>query len=191
MNGEVCRAPAQLISSEDQVTIDDRPLRCLEARHVLLHKPKGFLSTRGNVRLSKGGEAYEDERPNVYSLLEDPGTTHCKAVGRLDLDTSGALLFTTDGVLSACLCSPESRVEKVYEAKLRRPQPLSRQEKEQLAAGVELPEKSKKVVSGRAWDTHIDGVVRLAVTEGSYHQVNSRSPLDSHARSLTLWVARR
>ena len=88
---------AQLISSNDVVTCRGAAITPQRRhRHVLLHKPAGHLSTRREVRQLKGGGFEEDGRPTVYDLLDgETQARHCMAVGRLDVDTTGALLFTS------------------------------------------------------------------------------------------------
>lgn len=116
VNGAVSTAPPQLIGPKDAV-------RCRGAaitpqrwhRHVLLHKPPGHLSTRREVRQLKGGGFEEDTRPTVYDLLDaETEARHCMAVGRLDVDTTGALLFTSNGALAHRLLGPQFHVSKLY-----------------------------------------------------------------------------
>ncbi len=71
--------------------------------YVLLHKPKGYLCT---VRDTHG-------RPTVLSLLPDWGL-RVFPVGRLDMDTAGALLLTNDGKFTQAILHPAKRVDKVY-----------------------------------------------------------------------------
>ena len=115
--------PARLVSAADTVSVDSECV-CPQERHchVLLHKPAGYLTTRGETRyaVDGSGSTEADPRPTVYDLL-DPATRdrHCVAVGRLDVDTTGALLFTSDGLLSQRLLHPQHHVSKVYRARLR------------------------------------------------------------------------
>mmetsp|Transcript_15671 Transcript_15671/g.47921 ORF Transcript_15671/g.47921 Transcript_15671/m.47921 type:complete len:300 (-) Transcript_15671:371-1270(-) len=75
-------------------------------RTFALHKPRGYLS----VRLPHGKVCDELGRPSAYNLVP-PG---CSAVGRLDMDTSGLLIFTSDPRVHKCILSGD--MEKVYVA---------------------------------------------------------------------------
>lgn len=170
LGGTVCLAPAAPVS--DEVTVDGVLVQPLPSHlHVLLHKPAGCLTSR-----RPGGR--EEGQPTVYHFLDEAALTrHCCAVGRLDEDTSGALLFSSDGALAAALLNPRSAVPKLYRATLRRqsrepPPPLSPAAVAQLAAGVQLPaSKGKPARSVRGAATNAGGAVLLQVTGGAYHQV--------------------
>lgn len=102
LNGARCEAPAQLVAPGDTVTLDGSGVIAPHAAHlhVVLHKPGGHLTSRGEVRQLKGGGAEPDGRPTVYDLLPEVARARqCVAVGRLDLDTTGLLLFTSNGLL--------------------------------------------------------------------------------------------
>ena len=117
--------------------------------HVLLHKPAGCLCTRGNLRQAVGGGKVGDGRPTVYGLVREQlfgggsgsggGVPHCVPVGRLDADTTGLLLLTSDGVLNNALANRNHGVGKLYRARLRdRTRPLSADAVRHLEEGIEL-----------------------------------------------------
>lgn len=89
-----------------RIEVDGRPIT-LETRDLtlVLNKPTGYVVTRDDER----------GRPTVYDLVED-APENLRYVGRLDGDTSGLLLLTTDGELAHRLTHPRYRVDKVYEA---------------------------------------------------------------------------
>ena len=94
------------------VVIDDeRRLELHDAFHALLNKPLGVVT------------ALRDERhPTAFALLRDaPLAGELRAVGRLDLDTSGLLLWTTDGQWVQRLTHPKRQVPRTYQAALARP----------------------------------------------------------------------
>ena len=105
VNGE----PGQLntfVEGKDRVEVDGEPVTAQELAYVLLHKPKGTVTT---ARDPQG-------RPTVVELVDVP--ERVVPVGRLDADTTGALLLTNDGPLAHRLAHPRYGVDKVYEAEV-------------------------------------------------------------------------
>src|SRR2546421_11431403 len=103
VNGE----PGQLntfVSAHDRVELDGRELAKQRLAYVLVHKPSGVVTT---ARDPHG-------RPTVVELVRRP--ERVVPVGRLDADTTGALLLTNDGPLTHRLAHPRYEVEKVYQA---------------------------------------------------------------------------
>src|SRR3954471_21171216 len=123
VNGE----PGQLntvVGAHDRVEVDGQAVERQRLRYVLLHKPAGVLTTASDP----------PGRPTVVELV--PGEPRVGPVGRLDADTTGALLLTNDGPLAHRLAHPRYGVEKVYEAELWK-EP-SADALRLLAEGVEL-----------------------------------------------------
>jgi 23S rRNA pseudouridine2605 synthase len=105
VNGE----PGQLntfVQSRDRVEVDGERVALQRLAYVLLHKPAGVVTT---ARDPQG-------RPTVVGLV--PAEPRVVPVGRLDADTTGALLLTNDGPLAHRLAHPRYGVEKVYEAEV-------------------------------------------------------------------------
>jgi 23S rRNA pseudouridine2605 synthase len=151
-------APGELntyVHAGDQVEVDGQPVTAQSLRYVLLHKPAGTVTT---ARDPQG-------RPTVVDLVgEIP--ERVVPVGRLDADTTGALLLTNDGPLAHRLGHPRYGVEKVYEVDVEgEPDDTALQ---QLANGVELDD-------GRTAPAKLRrlGPAKLELTlhEGRKHQV--------------------
>jgi 23S rRNA pseudouridine2605 synthase len=113
-----------VVGEGDVVEVDGRPVTPQRLAYVLLHKPAGVVTT---ARDPQG-------RPTVVGLVRHP--RRVVPVGRLDVDTTGALLLTNDGPLAHRLAHPRYGVEKVYVADVEG-EP-SDEALRRLRAGVEL-----------------------------------------------------
>lgn len=106
VNGVVVRElGSRADPATDDVRVDGRRLGAArEARYILLYKPKGYVTTRHDP----------EGRPTVIELL-GPRVGYVYPVGRLDYDTEGLLLLTSDGDLAEHLTHPRHEVPRVYE----------------------------------------------------------------------------
>ncbi len=139
-----------------RVTLDGREMALPGEIHLMLNKPAGFLTAREDSR----------QRTVMDLLPEEMTARGCMPVGRLDKDTTGLLLLTTDGVLSHRLISPKRHVEKVY---LARVEGILTPETEALfARGVPLKDFTALPAKLEILDSHTG---RVTVHEGKYHQV--------------------
>lgn len=107
VNGEVVRTlGSKADPATDTVRVDGRRLRFdLRIRYIVLNKPKGVVTTRRDP----------EGRRTVIDLLKGV-REYVYPVGRLDYDTEGLLLLTSDGDLAARLTHPRHEVPRVYEA---------------------------------------------------------------------------
>ena len=149
--------PGQLnifVGAGDAVEVDGRPVAKQELAYRLLHKPAGTVTT---ARDPHG-------RPTVVDLV--PAEPRVVPVGRLDADTTGALLLTNDGRLAHRLAHPRYEVDKVYEAEVEGDP--GQDALRRLAEGVELddgrtvPARARRLGPGR---------IELTIHEGRKHQV--------------------
>jgi 23S rRNA pseudouridine2605 synthase len=154
----------------DEVCLDGRKLDLnpeqLTSRELLLyHKPVGEMTTRSDPQ----------GRPTVFERLPQPTSGRWITVGRLDVNTSGLLLFTTDGELAHRLMHPSSEIEREYLVRVRgRPQPgLIRQ----LVEGVHLDDGparfdrvSQEIADGEVSDG-INTTFRVILHEGRNREV--------------------
>jgi 23S rRNA pseudouridine2605 synthase len=106
VNGAVVTALGTKATPDDEVRVDGRRIRpAARARYILLNKPKGYVTTRRDP----------EGRRTVMDLLGGV-REYVYPVGRLDYDTEGLLLLTSDGDLAARLTHPRHEVPRVYEA---------------------------------------------------------------------------
>ena len=123
INGEVGQLNT-FVRATDEVSLDGQPLAKQRLAYVLLHKPAGAVTTASDPQ----------GRRTVVDLVEH--ASRVVPVGRLDADTTGALLLTNDGDLSHHLAHPKYEVDKVYEVETWT-QPTDA-DLERLRAGVQL-----------------------------------------------------
>jgi len=103
VNGNVIKLPSSRVDpNKDVVEVDKRHLSMPMTTVLMLHKPRGFVTTASD----------ELSRKTVYDLV--PSHLHLFPVGRLDLDTTGLLLFTNNGSIQNRINSPESEIPKTY-----------------------------------------------------------------------------
>lgn len=105
INGRVAR-PGDQAGPEDEIAVQGRPVstRAPEARVVAYHKPEGEVTARRDP----------EGRPTVFEHLPKLRQGRWVSIGRLDLNTSGLLLFTTDGELAHRLMHPSGGIEREY-----------------------------------------------------------------------------
>jgi 23S rRNA pseudouridine2605 synthase len=153
VNGE----PGQLntfVAARDRVEVDGRVVGLQPLTYVLLHKPAGVVTTASDPQ----------GRPTVVELVGHE--VRVVPVGRLDADTTGALLLTNDGDLAHRLSHPRYEVEKVYEAEVEG-EP-SDEALLRLAEGVELEDGLTAPARVRRLGPSL---VELSIHEGRNRQV--------------------
>jgi len=105
VNGEIGQLNT-FVERGDRVEVDGGEVAAQRLAYVLLHKPAGTVTTASDPQ----------GRPTVVELVDLP--ERVVPVGRLDADTTGALLLTNDGPLAHRLAHPRYGVEKTYEAEV-------------------------------------------------------------------------
>jgi 23S rRNA pseudouridine2605 synthase len=168
VNGEPASV-GQSVGPDDVIEVDGRRLRDREQmRAYLLNKPAGVVST-----------AHDPQgRPTVLDALPDDVRVY--PVGRLDVDTTGALLVTNDGDLAARLMHPSSKAPKTYEALLRGQ--VSADTIRRLRRGVELEDGITAPARVRAMDRIAAGGtwLQIELTEGRNRQVRRMGDAVGH-----------
>lgn len=109
VNGKILDTPATLVTRDDKITVDGKPIGSAQATRVWrYHKPAGLLTSHNDPA----------GRPTVFDALPS-GLPRVISVGRLDLNTEGLLLLTNDGELSRALELPTSALVRQYRARAR------------------------------------------------------------------------
>ena len=153
VNGEAGQLNT-FVERGDRVEVDGEPVAPQRLAYLLLHKPSGVVTT---ARDPQG-------RPTVVDLV--PQETRVVPVGRLDADTTGALLLTNDGPLAHRLAHPRYGVEKVYEAEVEGDP--GEEALRRLREGVELEDGRTAPAGARRLGR---GRIELTLHEGRNRQV--------------------
>lgn len=157
VNGEVVKKANYTVQTSDQVCLDGELLAWPSEGYYLLHKPAGYVC------------ANEDpEHPIVLDLLPNHLGQKLNIVGRLDKDTTGLLLLTTDGQWLHRITSPKHHCSKRYRVQLA--QAISQPAIDQLETGVMLNGESQLTKPAQV-EKIADNEIYLTIQEGKYHQV--------------------
>ncbi len=142
------------VSDTDIVKVDGSTVTIQKLRYILLNKPPGYVTTLND----------EKGRRKILDLLSI--SERVVPVGRLDYDTTGALLLTNDGELAHKLMHPSFNIDKRYEATVKGE--ITDEKLQRLERGVELedgksaPAKARKLSKNK---------LELIIHEGRKHQV--------------------
>lgn len=161
VNGKIEKSPSVHVDAYgDDVEFDGEKVMYKEHVYIMLNKPAGYVS------------ATEDNRDRTVMELIDPSHLVFKPfpVGRLDKDTEGLLVLTSDGDLAHRVLSPRKHVSKRYYAQIDGV--VGQQDIEAFKVGVELddgyvtlPAKLEILESGEKSE------IELVIVEGKFHQV--------------------
>src|SRR6478736_5542907 len=163
VNGEVART-GQSVGSGDRIEIDARTFvgtALTEPSSVLIYnKPEGQVTTREDT----------EGRPTIFESLPRLKGARWIAVGRLDINTTGLLLLTTDGELAHALMHPSNAIEREYVCRI--PGEVPENIVDRLARGVALedgPAKFEKIERINASGSH--SWFQVMLTEGRNREV--------------------
>jgi 23S rRNA pseudouridine2605 synthase len=163
VNGDVART-GQSVGSGDRIEIDARTFvatALTEPSSVLIYnKPEGQVTTREDT----------EGRPTIFESLPRLKGARWIAVGRLDINTTGLLLLTTDGELAHALMHPSNQVEREYVCRI--PGEVPENIVDRLARGVALedgPAKFEKIERINASGSH--SWFQVMLTEGRNREV--------------------
>ena len=171
VNGSRTYDPATQVDAEnDTISVDGEEINLHKNLYLMMNKPQHYVcSTK------------EGDHETVFDLLDDSLRTpylqdKLHLVGRLDMDTEGLLLFTTDGELTHRLISPKSHISKTYLCGLEHTETAEHQAAitAKFESGIEVgPEDNEQGFTAQpAQITWLnDTTAHLTIYEGKYHQV--------------------
>ncbi|MDY6841853.1 MAG: pseudouridine synthase [Pseudomonadota bacterium] len=157
VDGETCTAANRHLPRDAQVALDGRPLALPGQRYLMMNKPAGVISA-----------TTDSTQPTALDLLPAELTRDLHIAGRLDADTTGLLLLTTDGQWSHRVTSPRTDCPKTYQVTLS--EPLSDASVKALEQGLLLHNDPRPTGPARVVVVE-ERVIDLTISEGRYHQV--------------------
>jgi 16S rRNA pseudouridine516 synthase len=171
VNGEISKNAALQVGDEDKICLDDICLRLPGPRYFMLHKPAGYVCA-----------TTDGEHPVVLDLFEASDSKDLKIAGRLDIDTTGLLLLSSDGNWLHRVSSPRHQCQKIYIAALD--MPVDEATIERFAAGIVLRGEDRPSAPARCIPLP-DDYAEVHLHEGRYHQVKRMfAACGRHVRSL-------
>lgn len=160
------------VNDGDNIKVEGRPVSVKKNEYYLLHKPKGYLCT---VSDDKG-------RKTVMDILGN-GVGRVYPVGRLDYDSEGLLILTTDGELAQHLTHPSNEVPKTYLVKVEGR--LTEADLNPIRSGIEIDGYVTKKCRAHIVETNKDYTkVELVLREGKNREI--RKMFAAIGREVTL-----
>ena len=160
VNGKVITELGTKVDTNDKVEVDNKLIVKEDKEYYLLNKPREVITSTSD----------DKNRKTVVDLIDT--TARIYPVGRLDYDTTGALLLTNDGVFANIIMHPSKDIDKVYLAKLEGI--IKGEQINKLKNGIMLD--GKKVKASRVKLKKVDSntnksLVEITIHEGLNHQV--------------------
>lgn len=157
VNGAVVTELGTKVQPSDTVCVDGAPVALeAEKRYILLNKPAGYVCSQSD----------EKGRPIAVDLLKSAYSERLYNVGRLDMYSQGAILFTNDGDFAAHLSHPSAEIEKEYIVSTVTPLPP------QLAAQFEHGVRVEGVFyKARRAEVLGDKLLRVVLIEGKNREI--------------------
>lgn len=160
INGAVLKEPGYEVTESDKVEVNGRPLEQVQKKeYVLINKPLGMVTTVSD----------DKDRLTVMDIVKDIDA-RLFPVGRLDYNTSGALIMTNDGELAYRLTHPKHEVYKTY--RVRVSGILSNEKLARLRKGVDIGGfVTSKAIVNIVRGTQHSTIVEISIHEGKNRQV--------------------
>lgn len=160
VNSKIVKELGTKVSPSDEIMIDGKIISSEEKVYYLLNKPRGVISTTSD----------DKDRQTVVDLIDEDKRIY--PVGRLDYDTTGALILTNDGELTNLLTHPSNEVEKTYIVKIKGN--LTIQAQMALKKGLVL--EGRKTAPAKLKIKSFDSksgtsLIEIIIHEGRNHQV--------------------
>lgn len=160
VNGKIITELGVKVTEKDQIEVNNNILSKENKEYYLLNKPRGVITTTSD----------DKNRKTVIDLIDTNSRIY--PVGRLDYDTTGALLLTNDGDFANIIMHPSCEFDKVYLAKLEGI--IKGNEINKLKDGIILDNdlvKASRIKLKKINKEKNSSIVEITIHEGKNHQV--------------------
>lgn len=160
VNGKIIKELGTKVSEKDKIEVNNKPIEKEIKEYYLLNKPRGVVTTTSD----------DKNRKTVVDLINTSARIY--PVGRLDYDTTGALLLTNDGDFANIIMHPASEIGKTYVAKLKGI--IKGEQINKLKEGIDLDGvivKAYRVKLKKVDPKTSTCMVEITIHEGKNHQV--------------------
>lgn len=175
VNGEVITELGTKVKESDRIEVNNKPIEKENKEYYLLNKPRGVITSTSD----------EHGRKTVTDLINTEARIY--PVGRLDYDTTGAILLTNDGEFANILMHPSNKIDKVYLAKLEGI--IKGEQINTLKNGIMLDDilvKASRVKLKKVNKESNTSMVEITIHEGKNHQVKRMfESVGFHVEKLT------
>ncbi|MCQ2492215.1 MAG: rRNA pseudouridine synthase [Lachnospiraceae bacterium] len=160
VDGVVVKKPEMKVDPDHvEITAEGRSISYAKEEYIMLHKPAGVVSATKDAK-----------DKTVLDLITDSKRKDLFPVGRLDKDTEGLLLLTSDGELAHQLLSPKKHVDKTYYAKIRGI--VDEEDVKKFAEGLDIGEESLTLPAKLViLDSNEESKIEVTIQEGKFHQI--------------------
>ncbi len=160
VNNIITKDPSYLVSLQDHLTLNEKDIEKKENYYFLLNKPTGFICATEDTKEKTVLELFKGKHKNLKIF----------PVGRLDKNTEGLLILTTDGKLAHGLLSPKKNVPKVYYAEIQGL--VNEEDVYEFQRGIILEDGYVcKPANLKILSTSEISKVEITITEGKFHQI--------------------
>ncbi|MFC1640840.1 pseudouridine synthase [Patescibacteria group bacterium] len=158
INNELAKI-GDTVTEADTILFDGEPIKEEAQVYIMLHKPKGYISSRSTKEQTK----------TIFDLV--PSKERLFSVGRLDVETEGLIILTNDGDFAQKVSHPKEEITKTYMAWVHRE--IQKSDLRKIATPQQLKDDRGKAYTVENVSAKIDGEKRLIVTvkQGKYHVV--------------------
>jgi 16S rRNA pseudouridine516 synthase len=157
VDGKMTKSANSRVPEHAKVTLDNQALTLPGGLYLMMNKPAGVISATN-----------DSSQPTAVDLLPPELARQVHIAGRLDKDTTGLLLLTSDGQWSHQVTSPRRACPKTYRVTLA--EPLDEHACQALEQGIELKGEQKPTLPALVLQ-HSATEIELTIREGKYHQV--------------------
>ena len=162
VDGKIVTQIAYQIEADDDIKVENQDATLVRHGYWMLNKPAGFICANSDPHHRTVFDLFDKNIKDKYQKKT------LQIAGRLDIDTTGLVLITSDGQWNHYITSPNNRCPKSYRVEIEKP--LNSQDKNVLESGIQLAGEKKITQPAELENLH-NNIWNLTIYEGKFHQV--------------------